>query len=128
MPPNDVIRRNHRYIIREAPHRRGSRYCGFTVTVRLNNADHAAGRGRRRNPVAFARNNSAQYEVDSDTNPHNLDVNWYLDNYNAFYERFGAAVADYLEENQEDWSANINWPNTIHARIHGENYNATKIL
>lgn len=128
MPPNDVIRRNHRYIIREAPHRRGSRYCGFTVTVRLNNAAHAAGRGRRRNPVPFARNNSAQYEVDSNTNPHNLDVNWYLDNYNTFYERFGAAVADYLERNQENWSDNINWPNTIHARINRKNYNATKIL
>lgn len=128
MPPNDVIWGNHRYIIREAPHRRGSRYCGFTVTVRLNNAAHAAGRGRRRNPVPFARNNSAQYEVDSNTNPHNLDVNWYLDNYNTFYERFGAAVADYLERNQENWSDNINWPNTIHARINRKNYNATKIL
>lgn len=128
MPPNDVIWGNHRYIIREVPHRHGSRYCGFTVTVRLNNAAHAAGRGRRRNPAPFARNNSAQYEVDSNTNPHNLDVNWYLDNYNTFYERFGAAVADYLERNQENWSDNINWPNTIHARINRKNYNATKIL
>lgn len=73
-----------------------------------------------------ARNNTQNYRLDREYNPHDLDINWYLHNVDNFYIKLGTAVAKHLEENQQNWNQNILWPNTIHARINRIDYYAKR--
>ena len=73
-----------------------------------------------------AANNHHRYRLGHAYNPHNLDNNWYSNNYNAFYLQLGTAVANYLENHQQQWNQLINWPNAIHAKIHGHGYHAIR--
>lgn len=132
MPSYEVIQNHHRYSIQEVNY--GGRNRGITVIVRPDGTGNG-NRNRRRNGNrggnnnTFARNNSAEYRLDENSNPHDLDCNWYIDNFADFYTRLGTAVADDLEANNSptDWTSHINWPNSIHARIHRNNYSATKV-
>lgn len=73
-----------------------------------------------------AGNNACEYKLDLDSNPHNLDYNWYRRNITSFYTQLGTAVAEYLEGHQVEWNENIHWPAQIEARIHGVDYTATR--
>lgn len=73
-----------------------------------------------------AKNNTNNYRLGRAYNPHNLDANWYLNHINQFYSNLGDAIANYLENHQANWNQNINWPNAIHARIHGNGYHAIR--
>ena len=73
-----------------------------------------------------ARNNAHSYRLARAYDPHNLDINWYINNYNVFYLELGTAVANYLERNVQQWNQSIRWPNAIHARIHHNGYHAIR--
>ena len=73
-----------------------------------------------------ARNNTCNYRLGREYNPHNLDVNWYLNNINQFYFNLGEEIANYLENHQQNWNQNINWPNQIDVRIHHNYYHAIR--
>ena len=68
-----------------------------------------------------ANNNTENYRLGRDYNPHDLDPNWYLrqGHYRVFYRELGTAAARKLENGQQDWDHHINWPRAIHARING---------
>lgn len=73
-----------------------------------------------------ARNNTCNYWLGREYDPHDLDVDWYIKNFNQFYFELGEAIANYLEANQSNWNQSINWPNAIHARIHKKGYHAIR--
>ncbi len=75
-----------------------------------------------------AKNNKEGYRLGRDYNPHDKDSNWYLkqQHYNLFYRELGIAVANRLENGQQNWNDHISWPNTIHARIHRIEYHAIR--
>ena len=70
-------------------------------------------------------NNTMNYRLGHAYDPHNLDINWYQNHVGRFYLELGSAVANHLEANNDNW-ANINWPNAIHAEIHGHGYHAIR--
>lgn len=75
-----------------------------------------------------ANNNTERYRLGRNYNPHDRDPNWYLNqqHYNLFYRELGIAVANRLENGQQNWHNHISWPNAIHARIHGIGYHAIR--
>lgn len=70
-------------------------------------------------------NNSMCYILGGAYDPHDLDVNWYLNNAATFYLELGTSIAGRMESTVTNWH-NIRWLHATHARIHGHGYHAIR--